>query len=135
MRMLQYCPAHIVSILALVAVGSSCGREDAAPGTSIEPSELAARLSSDTAPPILDVRSPDEFASGHIPGAVNVPVRELSDRLGALELSPNEEIVVHCQRGGRAAAAEAILRESGYTDVRELSGHMEAWRAGGHPLN
>ena len=126
--------APVFGVLALVAVASSCVRGEAAPGTSIEPSELAARLSSETAPVILDVRSPDEFASGHIPDAVNVPVAELSDRLVALGLSPTQEIVVHCQRGGRAAAAESILRDAGYANVRDLSGHMEAWRAGGYPL-
>ena len=134
MRMRERAPARLVGILALSAVALACAQVDAAPTSSIEPSELAARLSSGAAPVILDVRSPAEFASGHIPSAMNVPLGELSDRLAALELSPTEEIVVHCQSGGRAAAAEAILRESGYTNVRDLSGHMVAWRAGGNPL-
>jgi len=91
-------------------------------------------MASGEAPVILDVRSPEEFASGHIPGAVNIPLNELSERLVALGLSPTDEVVVHCERGGRAEAAESILRESGYTGVRDLSGHMAAWRAGGYPL-
>jgi rhodanese-related sulfurtransferase len=126
--------APIVGTLAFLAVAWSCVRGDATSRASIEPSELAARISSDEAPFVLDVRSPDEFASGHIPGAVNVPVHELAERLLGLGLSPSDEIVVHCERGGRAEAAESILRESGYTGVRDLGGHMQAWRAGGHPL-
>ena len=133
MRIPRSGSAQLFGILAFLAV-VSCVREDVAPASSIEPAELAVRLSSDAAPVILDVRSPEEFASGHIPGAVNVPLGELSDRLVALEISPTEEVVVHCQRGGRAAAAESILRESGYRNVRDLSGHMEAWRAGGYPI-
>jgi rhodanese-related sulfurtransferase len=121
-------------MVAALAVAAACGRNVVAPSASIEPSELAARISSKEAPFILDVRSPDEFASGHIPGAVNVPVHELSERLVALGLSPKDEIVVHCERGGRAELAESKLRESGYTRVRDLSGHMAAWRAGGFPL-
>ena len=121
-------------MIVVLTVAASCGRKDVAPSASIEPSELAARISSKEAPFILDVRSPDEFASGHIPGAVNVPINELSERLPALGLSPKDEIVVHCERGGRAEVAESMLRESGYTAVRDLNGHMAAWRAGGYAL-
>ena len=125
---------RVTIILALVAIVSSCVREHPPVGSSIAASELSARISSGSAPIILDVRTPEEFASGHIPGALNVPLNELPDRLASLKLSPAEEIVVHCQRGGRAASAEAILHESGYTQVRDLSGHMEAWRGGGYPV-
>jgi phage shock protein E len=128
-------PARIVGILALAFLAASCAREEAGPKSSIEPSELASRISSHTAPVVLDVRTPEEFASGHIPGAVNVPLNELPGRLASLDLSPSQEVVVHCQHGGRAAKAESILREKGYTDVLDLTGHMEAWRAGGYPLN
>lgn len=134
MRMSIHRAAGIAGLLALVAAVPSCGGEEAAPESSIQPSELAARISSESAPVILDVRTADEFASGHIPGAVNVPQDELAERLAALDLAPASEIVVHCERGRRAAAARSLLRESGYTNVRDLSGHMEAWRAGGYPL-
>lgn len=126
---------RVIILVALVAIASSCAREQAVPaGSSIEPSELASRIASGSAPTILDVRTPEEFAAGHIQGALNVPVNELPDRLASLKLSPSDEIVVHCQRGGRAASAESILRESGYTRIRDLSGHMEAWRSGGYPV-
>ncbi|MEN8183561.1 MAG: rhodanese-like domain-containing protein [Myxococcota bacterium] len=118
-------------VLALLA----CGSESAAQvPASIEPSELAARIASGSAPRILDVRTPGEFAAGHIPGAINVPHDELGDRLSSLDLAPTEEIVVHCERGGRAAAAESILRSAGYTRVRDLDGHMQAWRSQGRPV-
>lgn len=134
MRMTRHRSAHVIGILALLAVAASCVRGGVTRGVSIEPSELAARISSGKAPVVLDVRSPDEFASGHIPGAVNVPLNELSERLAALELAPTDEIVVHCEHGGRAKAAASMLRESGYTGVRDLSGHMDAWRSKGFPL-
>jgi rhodanese-related sulfurtransferase len=121
-------------MVVVLAVAAACARGDATPGVSIEPPELAARIASAEPPVILDVRSPEEFASGHIPGAVNIPYDQLSERLAASGLSPTAEIVVHCQSGRRAEIAEAILREAGYTDVRDLTGHMAAWRAGGHPL-
>ena len=120
--------------LAIAALAAGCGRGDPTPETSISASELAARLSSGAAPLILDVRTRDEFASGHIPGAKNVPLAELPDGLATLDASASEEIVVHCERGGRAAQAEAMLRESGYSRVLDLDGHLQAWRAGGYPL-
>jgi len=124
----------LVSLLALVALLVACGPSGAAPGSPINASELQARVATGSAPVILDVRTPEEFASGHIRGAVNVPVDELSKRLAELKLSPGEEIVVHCERGPRAAKAESILIESGYTNVRDLSGHMQGWRAESLPL-
>lgn len=134
MRLTRHVAARVTMLFALVAVISACARGHAPAGGAIEPSELAARISSGSAPTILDVRTPEEFASGHIQGALNVPLNELPDRLASLKLSPSQEIVVHCQRGGRAASAESILRESGYTQVRDLSGHMEAWKGGGYPV-
>ncbi len=119
-----------LSIVALVA----CAREQAAGPSAITPAELAARISSGSAPVILDVRTPEEFVSGHIPGAHNVPVTELAGQLASLNLSPSQEIIVHCERGPRAAAAEAVLRDSGYTNVRDLTGHMQSWRAGKLPV-
>jgi rhodanese-related sulfurtransferase len=120
-------------LIALVAI-AACARERAGAPGPIAPAELAARISSGSAPVILDVRTPEEFAAGHIPGARNVPVQELGDRLASLNLSPSQEIVVHCEKGGRAASAESILRDSGYTNVRDLSGHMSSWRAGNFPV-
>ena len=134
MTMLRRSRMRPVAILALVALVASCTRSDAAPAGSIDAKELAAQVAAGKAPVILDVRSPEEFAAGHIQGAINVPVGELADRLTGLELARGEEIVVHCERGPRAAKAETILIESGYTNVRDLSGHMSGWRAAGLPV-
>jgi rhodanese-related sulfurtransferase len=128
------CLVTILAWLVLLPAASSCAEADPTPGSSIEVSELAARISSNAAPIVLDVRTPDEFAAGHIPGAINVPHTELVERLPELELPVDVEIVVHCERGGRAEAAEAILRQAGYAQVRDLDGHMKTWRAAGLPL-
>jgi len=108
--------------------------EKPAPEPSISPAELADRIAAESAPIVLDVRTPQEFAAGHIPGAVNIPHTELASRLSTLDFDPDQEIVVHCEQGGRASIAESILREGGYTRVRDLTGHMKAWRAGGYPV-
>ncbi len=79
----------------------------------------------------LDVRSTDEFASGHVPGALNISVDELKDRLGELESSRDAEIIVYCERGGRANTATDLLAEEGFTKLGHLTGDMSAWRTAG----
>jgi phage shock protein E len=74
---------------------------------------------------LLDVRSPDEYAHGHLPGAVNIPVQELDRRLA--EVGPaDRELVVYCRSGHRSARATEILRQHGFTKVHNL-GPMTAW--------
>ncbi len=70
---------------------------------------------------LLDVRTPQEFAAGHIPGAVNVPVDELRSRLG--ELPRNREIAAYCQVGQRGYLATRILRQAGYAAVNVGGGY------------
>jgi rhodanese-related sulfurtransferase len=70
---------------------------------------------------LLDVRSPEEFAGGHIDGALSIPIQELSDRLGELG-NKNETIVIYCQSGGRSMMAKRLLESKGFTDVHDLGG-------------
>lgn len=132
MRQPRLLSIGIFAISALVAI--ACARDGASTASAIEPSELASRIGSDDAPVILDVRTSEEYAAGHIPGSINVPLDDLPGGVADLQLSSDEEIVVHCQRGGRAAKAEAELRDAGYTNLRDLTGHMEGWRSGGYPV-
>ena len=66
-----------------------------------------------------------------MPGAVNVSHEYVADRIG--ELGPAREVVVYCERGGRAAQAADVLRDAGFT-VRHLAGDMSAWREQGLPI-
>lgn len=73
---------------------------------------------------LLDVRTPAEFMSGHVPSALNIPVQELPQRIH--EVGPRERpIVVYCRSGGRSAAATQILKQAGY-QVKDI-GPMTAW--------
>jgi predicted CxxxxCH...CXXCH cytochrome family protein len=74
---------------------------------------------------LLDVRTPGEFDSGHVHGAVNIPVQSLAQRLGELP-STDQPIVVYCHSGGRSASAASMLRQAGWTDVRDV-GPMPHW--------
>ena len=84
---------------------------------------------------LLDVREPDEWAAGHIAGAVHVPMMELPQRLNYEPgpLTPDNPIVVVCKVGGRSAQVTAWLRHHGY-DAVNLAGGLLAWEAAGRPL-
>lgn len=95
---------------------------------NISPTDLAAQLENQTAPLILDVRSSEEYAAGHIPGAINIDFRELEDRWRELPIAQDEAIVVYCERGVRSGVAETTLQEAGFTQVLHLEGDMAVWR-------
>jgi phage shock protein E len=70
---------------------------------------------------IVDVRTPDEFADGAYPGAVNIPLAALQARLGELE-PKDKPIVLYCASGARSAQAARILKQAGFTDAVNAGG-------------
>ena len=94
---------------------------------------LMTRLESDQAPLLLDVRSAEEFAAGHIPGAINMPFREVPERLDELRAT-STDIVVYCEIGVRAAIAELALEQADFEQILTLEGDIQAWRQAGLPL-
>ena len=76
---------------------------------------------------IVDVRRPDEFAKGHIPGAINVPNEGIADEQPAELPDLDQVLLVHCQTGRRSAAASKKLADIGYTRVLEFGGIM-TWK-------
>ncbi len=79
---------------------------------------------------ILDVREPDEWAAGHVDGAVHIPLMELPARTGDL---PEGELYVICRSGGRSARAVAWLGQNGF-DAVNVDGGMGAWQAAGREM-
>jgi rhodanese-related sulfurtransferase len=81
---------------------------------------------------ILDVRTASEYEDGHIEGAVNIPVQELSTRLD--ELSNEDELLVYCRIGNRSAQAVDILQEVGFTKVYHMNAGITGWIEAGYPV-
>jgi rhodanese-related sulfurtransferase len=100
----------------------------------IVPADLVDRLGTATEPVILDVRSPEEYAGGHIPGAINIPYDQIAAHLDSLDTFRGREIVVYCRSGRRAGIAEEALAEAGFAQVLDLEGHMQSWNAESYPL-
>ncbi len=77
---------------------------------------------------IVDVRQPEEYAEGHLPGAINIPLRDLAKNLDALP-DLDAKSVVYCGSAFRSAIAMTALQILGYTDVRNMKGGFNAWTA------
>ncbi len=80
---------------------------------------------------VVDVRSPAEFAAAHVPGAINIPLAELTQRID--ELPPNRAVIVTCRTGRRSSEAARILRSEGLDNVHNLVGGLRAWQKAGLP--
>lgn len=129
-------PVHVVAALgALLVAGFLVLR----PGSSSAPEASGASAAETSGPrrvdgptarqkvasgaTLLDVRTPGEYAEGHIDGALNIPVQELEQRLG--EVPQGHPVVVYCLSGGRSAAASRMLAAAGY-EAYDL-GPKSAW--------
>jgi rhodanese-related sulfurtransferase len=99
---------------------------------SIDQAEAVAR----EADLLIDVRESDEFASGHLPGAVHMSRGMLEFKMSANpELAARDlKIVLYCKTSGRAALAALQLKEMGYLNVRSIAGGTDAWIAAGKPV-
>ncbi|WEH38192.1 rhodanese-like domain-containing protein [Streptomyces sp. NBC_01218] len=99
---------------------------------SLSPAQAAARLDEFT---VIDVRGPGEYASGHVPGAHNVPLDHMAEALPALKsASARGSLLVVCASGVRSTRAAEILADADI-DAATLSGGTSAWENAGHGLD
>ncbi|KXB06176.1 hypothetical protein AKJ53_01135 [candidate division MSBL1 archaeon SCGC-AAA382F02] len=99
---------------------------------NIRPAEAREMIKSKD-PVVLDVRTPDEFESGHIPGAILLPVDELKGST-FLEIPHDEEILCYCRSGHRSSWAAEYLSLKGFTRAYNLSGGILAWENLGYEI-
>ena len=83
---------------------------------------------------VVDVRSAEEFAAGHLRDAKNIPLADLSGRIGELDKAKSRTVVVVCQSGARSDKAARQLSAAGFTDVYSLEGGLAAWQAANLPV-
>lgn len=83
---------------------------------------------------VLDVRSPAEFAAGHIADAINVPADKIAERAGELEKLKGRPVIVTCQSGMRSGSGCSALRKLGFEQVFNLTGGVGAWQQAGMPV-
>jgi len=83
-------------------------------------------MKTENPPVILDIRSENEWKTGHIEGGINIPLPHLQERLD--ELPKEKMIVVHCASGYRSAIAASLLLKNGLSDIHDLVGGFSAWQ-------
>ena len=88
--------------------------------------ELKARQVSGDMPFVLDVRDPHEYAIVNL-GVPQIPLGSLEQRLGEIPVAKTAEIITHCKTGGRSQKAALLLKQHGYTNVKNLAGGITAW--------
>ena len=121
-------------VLALLVVALGCDAE--APGTPPSVTDISQEQLLSNPPKqalILDVRTAEEFSTGHAPNAVNIPHDELASRVEELRSDTARPVVVYCERGERAGKAASVLLDAGYQEVFHLAGDMSEWRANERP--
>ncbi len=82
---------------------------------------------------VLDVRSAEEFAAGHLPNAKHIPLPELNDRLKEIEKSKSNVVITVCASGVRSSSAAGLLAKAGFTQVFSLDGGVDSWKSQGLP--
>ncbi|MFD8014528.1 rhodanese-like domain-containing protein [Streptomyces sp. NPDC058955] len=101
---------------------------------SLSPAVLHRLVQEGRAPRLVDVRTPGEFRTAHLPGSVNVPLSTLREHRSALLDHLGGEVVLVCRSGQRAREAERALVEAGLPQPRVLDGGIVAWEATGAPV-
>jgi len=80
----------------------------------------------------IDVRTPEEYAAGHVKGAKLIPLQELEERLA--EVPHDKRVYLYCHSGKRSAAAANILVRAGFTNIENIDGGITAWQDAGYPI-
>lgn len=99
--------------------------------TKIAPADYQAKFGAGADHLLLDVRTPEEFNSGHIAGAVNISIDELAQRLN--EVPQDKPVVLYCRSGNRSNQASQILERAGYAEIYDLGGIIN-WAQQGYPV-
>ena len=122
----------VAAALCLAVLAGCAGGGDAQPAAEtdtyrqVTQEEAQSMMESETDFVILDVRTPQEFAQGHIPNAVNLPLDDIGDNPPAELPDPDQLIMVYCRSGNRSKTASEALASMGYTNVVEFGG-INTW--------
>lgn len=131
-----------IGVLALAGCGDddSSGAASSTPGTvasaavqQVSPAEGAALIADLDGLTVIDVRTPAEFASGHLDGAVNLDLEAGQFTASIADLPHDAPYLVYCQSGRRSALAAQAMEDAGFTNVYDLGG-ISAWQDAGFPV-
>lgn len=109
--------------------------DSSAPGVRVvSPADAAELLEADPERGVIDVRTPAEFAEGHLEGAELIDVNDADFEQRIAELDHDQPYVLYCRSGNRSAAARQVMSDLGFGDVADVQGGIVAWAAEGLPV-
>lgn len=114
-----------VPMLVLLLAASNVSLADM---VDISQTELMQRIETGHEQLLLDVRSPEEYREGHVPGAVNISHDQLEARVAEIGSHKNKDVVLYCRSGRRASIAAEILQSAGFSKLQHLDGDMFDWQ-------
>jgi hydroxyacylglutathione hydrolase len=126
-----------LSMVAIASTAGACGLSEKVDGyenTDIQHTLQHWKAGDKSPVPfmLLDVRTAEEYAEGHIKGAVLIPVQELEQRIS--EVPKDKQVYVYCRSGVRSSRASKILVDAGYTRIENVVGGFMAWKDAGYPV-
>ena len=122
----------MASIAALVLL-AGCSSSGSATTVNLNVSEFSQKITEPNVV-ILDVRTPEEFASGHIKGAVNIDFNSGDFENEITRLNPSDSYAIYCRSGSRSGKAASIMHLAGFHDLSNLNGGVIDWSNEGLPL-
>ena len=117
----------VVALSTLVGCSSGSQSDTSDSYTKISAEEAKIMMDQENDLIILDVRTPEEYEAGHIPGAVNISSTEITETVEGVITDKSDTILVYCRSGSRSAGAASELSELGYTNVYDFGGIMD-WK-------
>jgi rhodanese-related sulfurtransferase len=124
--------AVFVAIFVLLAISVLMKRRRITNAPMLSPEKALDAIKAGNGVQLIDVRTAQEFAEGHLQGAQNVPLQELKSRLS--EILPDRQIVVYCMTDGRSRQALKILKAYGYRHPQAMTGGITAWIQASYPI-
>jgi len=116
-------------LLLLSLIGLSCGDNNAQ--NKLDATAFETKLKTTPDVQLVDVRTPEEFKSGHLEGALNYNIHGAEYQQQIAQLDKNKPVLVYCGVGGRSATACAQLDKAGFGQVYDLAGGIAAWKKAG----
>ncbi|MES2917041.1 MAG: rhodanese-like domain-containing protein [Pseudomonadota bacterium] len=119
------------TVLLLLALLAGCARAE---WKEVPAAELLQRQAAGEPMLVIDVRSPEEFAAGHVPGALNLPHDRITGSEPQLKEWKQKPVVIYCRSGRRSAIAAGALEQRGFSRLEHLSGDMQGWEQQGRAV-
>jgi len=135
--------AAVVVAATLLLIPAACGGEDepaaaaddaGRPAFGVVSTDQAAALATDPAVTVIDVRTPEEFAEGHIEGATLIDLSSPTFADDVARLDPETPYLVYCRSDNRSGQAVMVMQQLGFEQLWDLDGGVVAWAADGHTL-